>query len=109
MLVSKRVITAALVVAFLVALVAATLPELMRARVTPAVNSCVNNLRQLDGARQQWELEKHRTTNDPPPSMADLHAYLRQRLVCPQGGTYTLGRVGEPPKRSLGGAHTLPQ
>ncbi len=72
------------------------------------MNTCVNNLRQLDGAKQQWELENRRATNDPPPAVAELRAYLRQALICPQGGTYTIGRVGESPKCSVGGSHTLP-
>ncbi len=107
-LMRKKLITAGIAVVFLTALVAAIVPEFVRARNTPAMNTCVNNLRQLDAARHQWELENHRTTNGPPPSMAGLHVYLRQRLACPQGGTYNPGRVGEPPKCSVGGAHTLP-
>lgn len=106
---SKKLITAAVVVVFLVALVAAILPEFVRVRTTPAMDACINNLRHLDGAKQQWELENHRTTNDPAPPVADLRAYVRQTLICPQGGTYTVGRVGEPPKCSLGGSHRLPQ
>jgi hypothetical protein len=106
---SKKLITAVIVLVFLVALVAAILPELARTWTTPAANTCLNNLRQLDAARQQWELKNHRTTNDPPPTIADLRTYLQEPLFCPQGGTYSLGRVGESPKCSVGGSHALPQ
>jgi 4-amino-4-deoxy-L-arabinose transferase-like glycosyltransferase len=27
---------------------------------------CINTLRQIDGAKQQWALENHKTTNDVP-------------------------------------------
>lgn len=92
-----------------VALVAGmALPSFIRARTTPAMNGCVNNLRQLDGAKEQWRLENHKTTNDVP-SWENLLPYLRQKPSCPQGGTYILGRVGEPPRCSFGGTHTLPQ
>lgn len=83
------------------------LRSLNEARRTPAANACVNNLRQLDGAKESWRLENHKTLNDTP-RWEDLLPYLRKKPVCPQGGTYILGRVGEPPRCSLGGTHTLP-
>jgi hypothetical protein len=70
------------------------------------MNSCVNNLRQLDGAKQQWELENHRTTNDVP-TLTDLRTYVARPRVCPQGGTYIPGRVGELPTCSIGGTYAL--
>ncbi len=84
------------------------LPSLIRARNTPAMNACVNNLLRLDGVKDQWRLENHKTTNDVP-TWEDLLPYLRKKPICPQGGTYILGRVGEPPRCSLGGTHALPQ
>jgi len=72
------------------------------------MNACVNSLRQLDGAKQQWVLENHKTTNDVP-AWQDLLPYLRQKPVCPEGGTYILGRVGELPRCSHGGTHSLAQ
>jgi hypothetical protein len=85
-------------------------PFFIRARSAPSQNACVNNLRQLDGAKQQWQLQSNKTTNDVP-TLKDLAPYLgRTTLVCPQGGTYTPERVGQPPKCSVGGpSHTLPQ
>jgi hypothetical protein len=100
----------AFVVAIVVAVLAfAVVPLFIRARKTPASNSCINNLLQLDGAKQQWQLENHKTTNDTP-TLNDLAPYLSRTLVCPQGGTYTPERVGAPPRCSLGGpSHTFPQ
>lgn len=94
--------------AFLVIVAAITLPAFIRARTTPAMNACVNNLRQLDGAKEQWRLENHKSTNDVA-TWEDVLPYLRQKLACPQGGAYILGRVAEPPRCSFGGTHTLPQ
>ena len=78
-------------------------------------NVCIANLRWIDGAKQQWTLKYHKTTNDVP-TWADLFPYFREAegyvLVpfCPQGGTYALGRVNEPPKCSLAGPeHTCPE
>ncbi len=84
----------------ILALAAAT--ALIRVRNTPASNACVNNLRQLDGAKQLWALENRKTTNDTP-TVSALAPFLNRTLVCPQGGTYTPGRVNQPPTCSLGG------
>jgi hypothetical protein len=88
---------------------AVAVPFYMRSRTTPAINACVNNLRQLDAAKQQWQLFMQKTTNDTP-ALKDLAPYLKQTLVCPDGGNYTPERVGQPPSCSIGGkSHTLPQ
>ena len=74
----------------------------------PQPPSCINNLRQIRLAKEQWVIEKNKTTNDVP-AWADASDYLRSGIRCPQGGTYMLGRVCEPPKCSIGGpTHTLP-
>jgi hypothetical protein len=81
--------------------------QIIPAMTVPAKNVCVNNLRQLDGAKQLWELEGRKTTNDIP-IMQDLRPYLKNVIKCPQGGLYILGRVGVPPKCTVGGTHVLP-
>lgn len=63
--------------------------------------SCVANLRQLQGAKEMWTLEFHKTINDVP-TWDDLRPYLHgQTLPCPQHGTYALGRIGELPSCSI--------
>jgi hypothetical protein len=84
----------------------------IRARSTPASSACINNLRQIDEAKQQWALEKGATTNQSP-SWEDIRAYVgrgaqAELAKCPEGGTYILGRIGEPPKCSIGGpSHSI--
>jgi hypothetical protein len=72
-------------------------------------NACINNLRQIDAAKQQWALEKNKTA-DAVPTEQDLAPYLKDNAlpVCPSGGTYTLNAVGELPQCSVPG-HVLPQ
>ena len=100
----------AVVLALAVVLVAASvLPAWIRARNTPSRNPCINNLRQLDGAKQQWALE-NRITSNAAPAMDVIQPYLKNSLACPQGGVYSPGRLDEPPKCSIGGpSHTLSQ
>jgi hypothetical protein len=78
------------------------IPIFMRARLSKASNACVMNLRQIDGAKQEWAVENNKRSNDIPTS-AEIAVYLKNdRLpVCPLGGTYILGRVDEDPKCSI--------
>jgi len=74
-----------------------------------ALNACINYLRQMDGAKQQWALENRKTVNDVPTEK-DISPYLRGGILpkCPGGGTYTLGAAGVAPTCSIAG-HALPQ
>jgi len=66
-----------------------------------AGESCSNKLRQIDGAKQMWADEHHKMTNDIP-TWEDLRGYLKTApLTCPNGGTYTLGRIDELPTCSI--------
>src|SRR5437870_2911470 len=57
---------------------------------------CINNLRQIYAAKQMWSEERHAMTNDTP-TWDDLRDYLKPMpWKCPNGGTYTIGRVGAP-------------
>jgi hypothetical protein len=74
-------------------------------------NACINNLRLIDAAKQQWALEFRKQTTDTP-AMEDLKPYIGrgpngEMPTCPDGGTYTIGTVGEKPTCS-NPAHVLP-
>ena len=66
--------------------------------------TCINNLRQIDGAMQQWALENKRAQGSPVGS-ADILPYLRGNALpaCPAGGAYTIVSVGVPPICNLAG------
>jgi hypothetical protein len=71
-------------------------------------NKCVNNLRQIDAAKNQWALENNKAA-DAIPTDQDLLPYFKDNTfpVCPSGGAYTIGAVGVPPTCSIPG-HALP-
>ena len=70
--------------------------------------ACINNLRQMDAAKQQWALE-HNKPVGTIPNLPELQPYLPQGIpVCPAGGTYTWNTVGTPPTCTIPG-HTLVQ
>ena len=62
-------------------------------------NTCINNLRQMDSAKEQWAMAQNRR-NDAPIDKAGVCEYIKNRgrdIVCPDGGTYTWGNIGEDP------------
>ncbi len=78
-----------------------------RARWSNNYSPCKIELRQLDSAKTQWATEGGKTTNDVP-TWNELQPYWRRTPACPQGGNYTLGRVGEPPTCSVHGRDQQP-
>lgn len=100
-----------IVVAIIGLLAAIAIPNFVRARNTTQKNACINNLRQIDGAKQQWALEEKKSDTDTPTS-AQVASYIKNGLfpACPSGGTYTIGAVNTDPTCSLAGtlSHALP-
>jgi hypothetical protein len=79
-------------------------------RMTPEqqqANVCNNNLRLMDGAKQQWALEKQKPAG-ALLTAADLAPYLKTNTLptCPAGGVYTLNPVGFSPLCNIPG-HAL--
>jgi hypothetical protein len=106
-----RPILTAVIVFFCCALLAAiAIPNFVRDPETSPKNACLNNLRLLDGAKEQWALDKGKTNSDIP-TWADLRSYLgghgNWMPKCPSGGTYALGQLSNPPTCSIPG-HVLP-
>ncbi|HVU08508.1 MAG TPA: hypothetical protein VHG89_08205 [Verrucomicrobiae bacterium] len=87
---------------------AIAVPNFVKARATSQRNACINNLRQIDAAKQQWALEKNKKGDDVP-TWDDLKPYLYGSvpLHCPAGGEYTINAVSERPTCSIAG-HQLP-
>jgi prepilin-type N-terminal cleavage/methylation domain-containing protein len=80
-----------IVVAIIGLLAAIAIPNFVKARTTSQMNACINNLRQIDGAKQQWGLEtKQQATATPVQS--DIDPYLGRsgnanNVICPSGGS----------------------
>lgn len=81
---------------------AIAIPNFVKARATSCGNPCINNLRQIDAAAQQFALEHQLTNGSPIHFPADLTPYIKLNSAgsippCPQGGVYHLSQVGEVP------------
>ena len=106
-----------IVVAIIGLLAAIAIPNFVKARATSQANACINNLRQIDGAAQQWALENGKSTGAAISYPADLTPYIKLNSSssippCPAGGTYNDATVGATPTCSLSNAitpwHQLP-
>jgi prepilin-type N-terminal cleavage/methylation domain-containing protein len=66
-----------IVVAIIGLLAAIAIPNFVRARSISQMNACINNLRIIDAAKQQWALEQRQvSTSIPDASGSDLQPYL---------------------------------
>ena len=97
-----------IVVAIIGLLAAIAIPNFVKARTTAQKNACINNLRQIDGAKEQWALEQKKA---PGANVADtdITPYIKGNAMplCPAGGAYTVNVVDTPPACSLSAAPTL--
>jgi prepilin-type N-terminal cleavage/methylation domain-containing protein len=98
-----------IVVAIIGLLAAIAIPNFVRARTTAQTNACINNLRQIDGAKEQWALENKKVTG-ATVNDTDITPYLKNSAMptCPAGGKYTAGNVGTDPGCDQSG-HALPK
>ena len=107
-----------IVVAIIGLLAAIAIPNFVRARATSQANACINNLRQIDAAVNEWALEQGQQTGASPTMSVSLTPYIKLNSAggipqCPAQGTYTLGKVGDTPQIScslstLDPQHKLP-
>ena len=69
-----------------------------RAQQNNAAQRCRANLRQIQSVKMQWAKSENKSTNDmmTREDIMRIDRYLLNAFECPEGGTYTWGRVGEP-------------
>ncbi|HZT23054.1 MAG TPA: prepilin-type N-terminal cleavage/methylation domain-containing protein [Verrucomicrobiae bacterium] len=108
-----------IVVAIIGLLAAIAIPNFIKARATSQANACINNLRQVDGAINEWALETGQTSGTAIGNISVISPYVKLNSnggvpQCPLGATYSLFNIGDPvqvscPNSSLTQApHKLP-
>ena len=82
--------------------------QILQARQNQAVvSTCINNLRLIDGAKQQWAMQNSKGPNDVPQPQEILPFLPNNQMPqCPGGGRYTLNAVNKAPTCSIPG-HSL--
>ena len=105
-----------MIVTVIVGLLAAmAISNFLHARSLAQMNTCIDNLRLINSAKQQWVMEKGKKINDTPTD-TDIQPYLGRgvngsltAVVCPLniGGSfddsYTIGSMSMPPQCKIGG------
>jgi hypothetical protein len=95
----------------------ASIPNFVNRHQPVPANACINILRQIDAAANQFALDNHLTNGDRINFPNDLTPYIELNSAgkippCPSGGLYHISRVGKAPTCSLGTtvtpAHVLP-
>jgi hypothetical protein len=79
---------------------AVIIPNYVKARVTVCKNACINNLRQLDGAKEQFALEKKLPAGHIITAQQEILVYQYVKggqPKCPGGGGYKLNPIGAAP------------
>ena len=84
-----------IVVAIIGLLAAIAIPNFIKARQSSQTNACINNLRQIEGAKATWALE-NKKDGTALPTAADLYGstlYIRDTPTCPGSGTYGINGI----------------
>ena len=120
----KRMKASAMIVSWLLVFICGSIVSFTFPKRAPSSYhssaACRRNLKCIENAKEVWAFE---STNDVPtwadipinrdPTWTDISPYLmlgsensrsqtNGRPICPTGGTYTIGRLDEPPKCSMG-------
>src|SRR5271165_4024307 len=82
-----------IVVAIIGLLAAIAIPNFVHARLQAQRSACINNLRQIDGAKQTWALE-NKAAQTATPQPADIQPYMGRGTggalpVCPADSSET--------------------
>ncbi len=84
-----------MIVVMIIGLLAAiALPGFQRARASAQENACMNNLRMIEDAKDQFSSEEGLSDGDTVAE-DDLQGFLRGNTIptCPGNGEYTIGVV----------------
>lgn len=93
-----------IVVAIIGLLAAIAIPSFIKARQASQTNACINNLRQIDAAKEQWALNSGAVNGDTvtPGGIDGVDSYIKNgEPQCPLGdgsGDYTYDVVGLDPR-----------
>ena len=76
-------------------------PNFMKARDTSRANSCIENLRQISGAKDQAALELNLPDGARVSRTQLTPDYIKVWPSCPAGGRYRIGRLSSNPTCSV--------
>lgn len=91
-----------IVVAIIGLLAAIAIPNFVHTRAKSQATTCINNMRQIDSAIQQFAMEKGKPPGSTISYPDDLTPYIKLNAnnsipSCPASGTYTAQLIGNTP------------
>lgn len=91
------------VVAIIAMLATIAVPLYIRSVEQSRKQACINNLRQIDGAKDRFAIESKKARGDPV-YWDDIYPYFIKPgdIECPAGGTYQVNPVGIDPECAWG-------
>jgi prepilin-type N-terminal cleavage/methylation domain-containing protein len=93
-----------IVVGIIGLLVGIALPNFIKSRASSQQNACINNMRQINSAVEQWAMENGQAPGSPAPTLAtDLTPYVQLNSnsaipSCPAAGTYVINNISVVPQ-----------
>jgi prepilin-type N-terminal cleavage/methylation domain-containing protein len=87
-----------IVVAIIGIILGVALPAFMKSRTQARRQVCIENISQIESAKQQWGLENNKKDGDAvaDDNLFGSDSYIKIKPLCPGGGTYDLKFIGTP-------------
>ncbi len=87
-----------IVVAIIGLLAAIAIPNFIKAREKSQTSVCISNLKEIDGAKEQFATEQHKKTGDAVQMSELVPEYIKTEPICPSGtAPYAVNALGTNP------------
>jgi prepilin-type N-terminal cleavage/methylation domain-containing protein len=99
-----EIMMAVTIIGFLAGL---AIPAFMKSRRTTQATRCINNMGQIEAAKEQWSMETFADIGSDCFE-SDITMYFKKGFPkCPASGTYTVNPIGSNVICSVSGMHVL--
>lgn len=98
-----------IVVLIIGVLMAIAVPSFVQARQSARKSACIDNMKQIENAKEQWAMDNRKNTGDAVAftDLVGATLYMKSTPSCPAAGTYTLNPISTVPACDISG-HLLP-
>ena len=108
----QRIIDIIAVISIALILLTLLIPAIYAPRTPCRLNTCINNLRIIECAKELWAREYHKTNGDDVVT-SEVNKYIKGNTtpICPNNGTYSYNAIGKDPTCSITNPvmHRLPK